>query len=441
MDYYRILLNINAALDALSKNKIRAILTSLGIIFGVSAVISMLAIGNGAEKEILEQIKQVGSNNIIIKPIFDANNTTDLESDKNKKYSPGLSLLDVTNLSQTITDAKFVSPEIEMEAIVLREGLKTNGKLIGIENSFFDISSNVFEMGAPFSTTHLENAEQVCIIGSGIKNKLFANENPLGKKIKCGKNWLTIVGVLGVKHIDDKNKEKLQVRNINMDVFVPIKTFLLRYKNRSLVTKATMKKTESDSENNKKPKIKQNYNQLDKITVQLNNSAMLSEAATLIERILLRRHNNVQDFEIIIPELLLKQEQRTKKLFNTVLGIIASISLLVGGIGIMNIMLASVMERTKEIGIRMSLGATRTDVVTQFLSEAVMISIGGGLLGVILGIIASYSIESITNIQTIITPLSVIISFVISISVGLIFGIMPASKASKQDPIQSLRYE
>ena len=184
-----------------------------------------------------------------------------------------------------------------------------------------------------------------------------------------------------------------------------------------------------------------NYHQLDRIIVQVNDSKELDPSTRFLSNMLLRRHQEVQDFEITVPELLLKQEQRTKDIFNIVLGAIASISLLVGGIGIMNIMFATVMERIKEIGTRLAIGARKMDIVVQFLSEAVLISVTGGIIGVILGLVASRLIMELAGILTIVSPFSVIIAFAVSASIGIIFGYTPAKRASEKDPIESLRYE
>jgi putative ABC transport system permease protein len=184
-----------------------------------------------------------------------------------------------------------------------------------------------------------------------------------------------------------------------------------------------------------------NYHQLDKIIIQVNETEELNSSTEIISRMLYRRHQELKDYEITVPELLLKQEQRTKDIFNIVLGAIASISLVVGGIGIMNIMFASVMERIKEIGTRMAIGAKKRDIIVQFLSEAVLISVTGGLIGVILGIIISKLITELAGILTIISPFSVIIAFFVSASIGIIFGYAPAKRASEKDPIESLRYE
>jgi putative ABC transport system permease protein len=194
-------------------------------------------------------------------------------------------------------------------------------------------------------------------------------------------------------------------------------------------------------EENKTVKNTENYHQIDRLVVNIENSEFIDGSVELLDKILLRRHNGVPDYELFVPEMLLKQEQKTKKLFNIVLGVIASISLLVGGIGIMNIMLASVLERTKEIGLRLAIGAQKKDVVIQFLSEAVAISFSGGLAGVVLGIGVAVGVEKLADIQTLISTYSVLLAFGVAISVGLIFGILPARRAAHANPIESLRYE
>jgi putative ABC transport system permease protein len=230
-----------------------------------------------------------------------------------------------------------------------------------------------------------------------------------------------------------------------MDIYAPVQTVLVNYKNRAALTGAQIQVANQGSSNGEQPtstiKPSANYHQLDKLTVQVNDSEKLAETADIISRMLRRRHYSVVDFEVTVPELLLKQQQRTNDIFNLVLGAIAGISLLVGGIGIMNIMLASVMERIKEIGLRLSVGAKKSDVVNQFLFEAVMISISGGIIGVILGVVFAYLVASFAEIPTIISGISIVISFGVAATVGLIFGIAPARKAANQDPITSLRHE
>jgi len=216
-----------------------------------------------------------------------------------------------------------------------------------------------------------------------------------------------------------------------------------RYKNRNLVTKSMLESSaqDPDEQTQSTPENKESYHQLDRLVVQMKDNSPMNAASVFIDRMLTRRHNGQKDFKVSIPEMLVKQQQRTKDIFNIVLGAIAGISLLVGGIGIMNIMLASVLERTKEIGIRQSMGATRQDIVQQFLFESTLISLGGGLAGIILGLTLSVLITKIAGIATIISPWSIIISFAVSAMTGLIFGITPAKNAAAQDPIKSLRYE
>ncbi len=435
--------NLTIANEAIFENKMRAFLTSLGIICGVASVIAMLAIGSGAEQEILEKMKLLGTNNIIIKPInFDDKNTElnedegEIKDTEQRRFSPGLTMLDAMSIKLNVPKVASVSPEVILETTALREGFRRNVKLVGIEQSYFDINRFEISEGKFFNYKNVEMSEQVCIIGSGIKNKLFATDDPIGKSIKCGNLWLMVVGVLAERDISRENIQNLGIRDYNYDIYIPIFSMLLRYTNRSAITKQDLKKNSRDE-----PEKDYNPNQLDRIVVTVNESEFIPQVADVIKRMIFRKHNLVDDFEIVIPELLLEQERSTKRIFNIVLGVIASISLLVGGIGIMNIMLASVMERTKEIGVRRSVGAKQRDVLLQFLIEAVAISLTGGLIGIILGISASILIEIITGINTIVSPLSVVISFFVSISVGLIFGIAPARKASLRDPIELLRYE
>ena len=453
MERERLLFNFKSGLDAMINNRFRAALTSLGIIFGVAAVIAMLAIGNGAEKEILEQIKQIGSNNIVIKIKLPEPKTEEEQKNRkpgqeNQKFSPGLSLADVENIQKTVPGVKSVSPEIESETVFFSNGLKTKGKLLGITNAYFETSGISVTQGQSFSETQWENSMPVCLIGRGIQSKLFANSEAIGQPIKCGGTWFKVIGILDDRKVDEKSMSKLSIRNVNQEVYVPIQTFLMRVMNRSEVTKDEIKRfqkeqanEEESGENSNKTNAIVNYNQLDRLVVTMQESNSMEPAVEVIDKLLKRRHFGAEDYEIVVPELLLKQEQKTRKLFNLVLAVIAGISLLVGGIGIMNIMLASVLERIKEIGLRLAIGARREDIVFQFIAESIVISLSGGILGIILGIIFSYLIEIFADIETVISATSVVISFFVSVSVGLIFGIYPARKASQQNPIESLRYE
>ncbi len=442
--------NFRIGLEAIMQNKLRSVLTSLGIICGVASVIAMLAIGQGAQEEILEKMKLLGTNNIIIKPLDpdkiqdeekEEDSGSDSESDditkKKKKFSPGLTLKDAESIREYIPGVKFVSPEIVLETTAMRKGRKQQIKLVGIGRDYF--FTNPFEIsdGGEFSDISYENFKSVCIIGSSISKKLFATDNPVGRKLKCGSNWLTVAGVLKEKSLSKDNIKNLGLRDFNMDVYIPVTTMLMRYENRAMITKRDLTRwarRQADREG-------LNTDQLDKIVVGVDNTDNMRTIAELLGRMMFRRHNEEVDYEIIVPEVLLEQEQRTKNIFNIVLGAIASISLIVGGIGIMNIMLASVLERIREIGVRRALGARQRDILLQFMSEAVAISLTGGFIGIITGVALSLIIEQVTEIRTIVSWVSVVLSFFVSISVGIIFGIMPARRAAMQDPIESLRYE
>ncbi len=436
------------AIEAISHNKLRAVLTSLGIVFGVGSVISMLAVGTGAKQEILDQMKLLGANNIIITPIVEQEEGKVAEDEQQKKtekkrFSPGLTLEDAQSIQTTLPDIMFVSPEVVVETMVLREGLKRTSKLVGVDTTYFAASDFSLERGRMFSKKNLQLGSPVAVIGHAIKTKFFAKEDPIGGKIKCGSLWLTVIGVLAERSISKENIQHLGLRDYNYDVYTPVSTLLLRYKNRTLITRLDIQRASREtggdnSDQNKKPV---NYNQLDRLVVRVAGSERMASLAEVISRMLQRRHNNIVDFQVTVPEQLLRQEQRTKDIFNVVLGAIASISLIVGGIGIMNIMLASVMERTKEIGIRRATGATKRDIELQFLSEATMISVTGGIIGILLGVGLSVAIRYFAGVLTIVSVASVLLSFIISISIGIAFGLFPARRAADQDPVVCLRYE
>lgn len=438
----RTLSNLQIAVSALNGNKVRSFLTALGIIFGVAAVIAMLAIGKGAQEEILSQIKLVGVNNIEIKPIVEQSEEDLGESDtkeEKKKFSKGLDLLDAEGIQAVIPGITSISPEIILDTYVINQGIRRTAKLIGVTPSFFEIANIHIRKGKMFTEFQMEHAEAVCIIGSGIAKKFFTGGEALGKQLKCGNQWLTVVGITEDIAVSDKAKENLGIRDYNMDIYTPINTMLIRYKDRAKLVAS--KGRSFDDDENKNQNTNFNYHQIDRMVVQVEESALLSSTAEVISRMLKRRHNDQVDFEILIPEHLLKQQQKTKDIFNLVLSAIAGISLLVGGIGIMNIMLASVLERTREIGTRMAIGARKSDIISQFLFESLLISLAGGVIGIILGVSASYFISEFSDIKTIVSPFAIIISFGVASATGLIFGISPARKAAMQNPVESLRYE
>ncbi len=447
--------DIHIAIEAILSNKLKSMLTALGIIFGVAAVISMMAIGNGAQQEILDQIKMVGVNNIVINPVEDHSGADEASEGETQsaKFSPGLTLADAEAIRSVLPGVERISPEIGMNSYIAQSGMRYAAKLLGISTDFFQLYNLPLESGEYFTEEQSEKGLSVCVIGHNIRAKFFSNANPIGKYVKFGNNWLKIVGVLKKSDLTTTSAfSNAGVNVYNDNVFIPVKTMLMRYQNRALVNtkkgssassisfggggmRVTIRNTVSDSEE------KKNYHQLDRIIVQMKETEMLNPATEVLSRMMFRRHQGVKDYEVTVPELLLKQQQRTKDVFNIVLGAIAGISLLVGGIGIMNIMFASVMERIKEIGTRLAIGAKKHDIIAQFLSEAILISVTGGAIGVLLGIGISVLIQHIFDIKTIVSFISVLLAFGVSAAVGVIFGYSPAKRAAERDPIESLRYE
>ena len=447
-----VLFSMRTAVEAVQHNKLRASLTSLGILFGVASVIAMLAIGKGAEQEILQQMRLLGSNNVMITPLVEQKEeqVKDQTPEKQvKKYSPGLTYGDALAIERVIPAVEAATAEVVLNTTITREGQRRTGKVVGVDTTYFRLTNLELSKGGWFTQLQVAGGLPVAIIGYGVRTRFFTTEEPIGKPLKVGQTWVTVVGVLQDRRVSDQTAQRLGIRDANMDVYVPVHTMLLRFRNRARVTQrdielagragqfVTSDSTESDEQRQERT----NRNQLDRIIVRVTDSKLVPSVAEVAQRLLARRHNAVVDFEITVPELLLRQEQRTKTIFNVVLGAIASISLIVGGIGIMNIMLASVLERIREIGVRRAVGATQRDILFQFLSEAVLISVAGGVAGILIGVGLSSGIQRVAGIRTIVSYLSVMVAFGVSFTVGLAFGIVPAYRAARQDPVDCLRYE
>lgn len=432
--------DIIIAIEAILANKVRSLLTALGIIFGVAAVISMLAIGNGAQQEILDQIKQVGVNNIIIKPLEQKTTTVDAENEDNSQeksgYSPGLTMADYTAIGEILPTIEKMAPLVKQQVTGSRKGQLMNVSLEGVNSNYFDLFNITIRTGANFTNIQENVGMAVCVIGDNIRARLFRDEDPVGQYLKCGSDWLKVIGVIERRDFAAAASDEVGIGSTDNKIYVPINSFFRRIKERYRINFSKMEEMIKSSSSESQVVV----NQVDKLIVQVQNTQQLTASAEVIRRLLLRRHKNNLDFEVTVPELLLKQQQRTNTIFNIVLGAIAGISLVVGGIGIMNIMLASVWERIREIGTRQAIGATRKDIVVQFLAESTLISVIGGLVGIILGVLMAKLITTFADIKTIISPVSVFVAFGVSVSVGILFGLLPAKRASEQDPVESLRY-
>jgi len=407
--------NIKLAISGLTDHKFRSFLTMLGIIFGVASVIAMLSIGEGAKREAIAKYQELGVNNIIVR---DKSLSNEELEEVRAKFSQGLSIQDAQVIKEIVPGVERIASQAEISAEVKYTDQSVKSTVIGITPDFFQMMNYKLKSGELLNDTHNSLRRKVCILGAGVAKSLYKQEDPIGKMAKIEDQWLEVIGVLESKTLFTETVGELAARDLNNDVYIPLATYLGRFG----------KENPLDSE------IKQ-------ITVQIDNSKHIMEVSNLIQEILKRHHFNNEDYSIVIPYELLKQEEKERQIYNFLLGAIAAISLIVGGIGIMNIMLATVMERTREIGIRRAIGARKADIMNQFVSEAVAISITGGIIGVFVGVTLSLTVSLFTDVSTYIKLYSIFIAFAFSVIVGISFGYLPAKNAANLKPVDSIRYE
>ena len=407
--------SIRVAVYGLRDHKFRSFLTMLGIIFGTASVIAMISIGEGAKKQAMAKYQDLGVSNIIIRD----KDFTDTELEQVRtKFSQGLSLGDTKAISEIVPGVKGVAPQSEAKLDAMYEDKSSKATVIGVTPEVTNILNYRMDKGIFIDVDHYDRQMKVCVLGANIARELFSYEDPVGRNIKLGDQWFEVAGVLKTKALFTETVGELAARDLNNDVYIPLSTFGKRI-----------------------PKSNVLLSELKQATVKLESSGRLLESADIIKSILTRRHFNNDDFSIIIPYELMEQEKRESRIYNLLLASIAAISLIVGGIGIMNIMLASVLERTQEIGIRRAVGGRRSDIMGQFVTEAMALSITGGLIGVFLGIVLSLGIGLLTEVKTFLTLYSIFIAFSFSVIVGITFGYLPAKRAADLKPIESIRHE
>ena len=408
---------VHQGLDNLRTHKLRSLLTMLGMIFGVAAVVAMLSIGAGARQEIIAFIEQLGVRNIIV----EARETADRQAlQKVRKLSAGLSLQDLRVIGANVEGLSAASARKRLTPSKLLPRPQGETPVIyGVAPAYAELAGLRAATGRFFDAGDNDNAAAVAVLGQAAAAALFGASDPIGRSVKVNEQWFAVIGVAGPQLTVHSDLGGLPAVDRNNIIYVPLMAALLR-----LEDAQTWQKDEIDG-----------------IYLNLQAGADITTTGALVRSMLDTLHRGAGDFTVVVPAELLAEQQRTRRIFEVVMVAIASISLLVGGIGIMNIMLASVLERTREIGVRRAIGARRRDVVRQFLVETTLITTTGGTLGVVLGVALSQLVGRFAGWSTIITPGSIVLAFAVSVSVGLIFGVYPAMRAAKLDPVQALHYE
>lgn len=422
-------------MKSLWNHRLRSLLTVLGIVFGVCSVIAMLAIGEGASFEAQEQIRQLGSNNIILRSVKPPDEQS-TSTQRSFVIDYGLTYADMRRFRDTIPDVRIIVPGRIMRKDVWHISRRMSADVTGTVPWYPEMTGSVMRQGRFFNNDEMRRSLNVTVIDTRMANELFPLYSPIGRTVRVEREYYRVIGVIDNSTRDSAvrqatnnaggGQQEANGRGTSGTMLIPLTAARYRF-GETLIDRGTGSMSAERVE-------------LHEAIVQVLDQDKVLETSLLIND-LLERYHDKQDYEVIVPLELLRQAERTKRIFNIVLGAIAGISLVVGGIGIMNIMLASVTERTREIGIRRALGAKRRDIVMQFLIETILLSATGGIIGVVLGVTIPFLITYFADMITIVTLWSPIIAFSISALVGLVFGIYPAIRAADMDPVEALRHE
>jgi putative ABC transport system permease protein len=406
--------NVRIGVRSILGHKLRSSLTMLGVIFGVAAVVAMLAIAGGARREATEQIRLLGTHTIRVKHL---ELTGESREEAEQKGSVGLTTSDLELLESSLPDLAGSAPVRFVEAPAWRGSRESLARIVATGADYARVTDFRPASGRFLSDLDERDAKLAAVIGHTVRTELFGYQNPIGRRIRIGDTWFKVVGVMESKQVREGRASVIRVRDINRDIYIPIAAASERFP------------------------VARDAGAVEEIVIQVEDEGSVRPVARIAERLLRRAHHGVSDFEVVVPSELLAQAQSTQRVFNIVMGSIAAISLLVGGIGIMNVMLTTVTERTREIGIRRAVGATRNAILGQFLIETVLISAAGGVLGILLGFGMAQGINLFAGWETALSPTSTLVALGVSASVGVVFGIYPARRAALMDPIRALRFE
>jgi len=412
-------------------HRLRSTLTALGIVFGVCSVIAMLAIGEGASREAQEQISRLGSRNIILRSVKPAESGS-ARANENRVLSYGLTYADAERMKNTIPSIKEVIPKRLVTFQTIYRNRTVTAQIVGTVPWYPAVHPTHVVRGRFLTSIDVEFQQKAAVVDRQIVDHLFAVDDPVGKDIKIAGRYYTVIGVVTASTPGQSGQTPGSAKvaahggGVAGKIYIPLTAFRRSF-------------GETNSQNVGGNRRAERV-ELQEITVKVDAAESVLPTRDVLESLLMRFHQK-KDYQIVVPLELLRQAARTKRIFNVVLGSIAAISLLVGGIGIMNIMLATVSERTREIGIRRALGARRRDIIIQFLSETLLLTLAGGLLGIALGLVVPVMVTHFGKMPTIVTGQSLILAFGISAAVGVTFGLYPAYRAAHMDPIESLRHE
>ena len=422
MRYARFTRSVLLGIENLLLHKLRSFLTMLGVVFGVGSVVAMLSVGEGASKQALDQIRKLGSNNIIISAV---KSVEDVSSSTQRVLMSiyGLTYEDQLRLAETLNTVKKTVPAklIRKEAFLGDRRLEL--RVVGTTPAWFELVQRGVLAGRVLFSYDMEHRSPVAVLTEYGARRLLSTRNTIGQILRIGGDAFKIVGIIKSEGGEAGN---IQLPDQQVDAYIPINVAQTYFGDISVhITSGS---------------VEREMVELHQIIVQVERSENVEATARVIEDTLKRFHKK-KDYIVSVPLALLKQAEATKRTFNIVLGSIACISLLVGGIGIMNIMLASVTERTREIGIRRAIGAKRKQIIIQFLIETVVLSTIGGIVGIGLGVLTPLLITFFSGMPTVVTPLSIMLPLFISAGIGIVFGLYPAARAADVDPIVALRHE